>query len=139
MEYGVKADYALVKCETADRYGNLTYHATARNFGPIMCTAASISIVQAKRIVEPTQRLISYNSNRFKKNIFPSPNAPGGTVLVKGSESVTEQSKVMIDFIKRYHKTDYCDWNDMAVLTRFKIQLFDNVYEICLRTPYPRK
>ena len=79
----------------------------------------------AKRIVEPTQRLISYNSNRFKKNIFPSPHAPGGTVLVKGSESVTEQSKVIIDFIKRYHKTDYCDWNDMAVLTRFKIQLFE--------------
>ena len=53
MEYGLKADFALVKCETADRYGNLVYHATARNFGPIMCTAAKVSIVQAKRIVEP--------------------------------------------------------------------------------------
>jgi 3-oxoadipate CoA-transferase alpha subunit len=53
MEYGIKADYALVKAQTADRYGNLLYHATARNFGPIMCTAATVSIVQVKNIVEP--------------------------------------------------------------------------------------
>jgi 3-oxoadipate CoA-transferase alpha subunit len=53
LEYGIKADFSLVKCETADRYGNLLYHATARNFGPIMCTAADVSIVQAKNIVEP--------------------------------------------------------------------------------------
>jgi len=52
LEYGIKADFSLVKCETADRYGNLLYHATARNFGPIMCTAANVSIVQAKKIVE---------------------------------------------------------------------------------------
>ena len=52
MEYGIKADYSLVKCEQADRYGNLTYHATARNFAPIMCTAATTTIVQSKYIVE---------------------------------------------------------------------------------------
>ena len=52
LEYGIKADFSLVKCETADRYGNLLYHATARNFGPIMCTAAKVSIVQAKKIVD---------------------------------------------------------------------------------------
>ena len=55
LENGIKADFALVKCEKADRYGNLVYHATARNFGPIMCTAATVSIVQAKKIVEPGQ------------------------------------------------------------------------------------
>ena len=55
LEYGIKADFSLVKCETADRYGNLLYHATARNFGPIMCTAAAVSIVQAKKIVDPGQ------------------------------------------------------------------------------------
>ena len=53
LEYGIKADFALVKAETTDRYGNLLYHATARNFGPIMCTAANTTIVQAKHIVEP--------------------------------------------------------------------------------------
>ncbi len=51
LEYGIKADFSLVKCEMADRYGNLVYHATARNFNPIMCAAASVSIVQAKKIV----------------------------------------------------------------------------------------
>lgn len=55
LEYGIKADFALVKCEKADRYGNLVYHATARNFNPIMCTAANATIVQAKAIVEAGQ------------------------------------------------------------------------------------
>ena len=55
LEYGIKADFALVKAETADRYGNLLYHATARNFGPIMCTASKVAIVQVKKILEPGQ------------------------------------------------------------------------------------
>ena len=55
LENNLKADFALVKCEKADHYGNLVYHATARNFGPIMCTAATVAIVQAKKIVEPGQ------------------------------------------------------------------------------------
>jgi 3-oxoadipate CoA-transferase alpha subunit len=42
----------LIKCETADRYGNLLYNKTARNFGPIMCMSANSTIVQAKHIVE---------------------------------------------------------------------------------------
>jgi 3-oxoadipate CoA-transferase, alpha subunit len=40
MEHALRADFALVKADKADRYGNLVYHRTARNFGPIMCTAA---------------------------------------------------------------------------------------------------
>ncbi len=52
LEYGIKANFALVKAETADRYGNLLYHATARNFAPIMCTASKVAIVQSKKIVE---------------------------------------------------------------------------------------
>ena len=55
LEYGIKADFSLVKCHVADRYGNLVYHATARNFNPIMCAAASVSIVQAKSIVDAGQ------------------------------------------------------------------------------------
>jgi 3-oxoadipate CoA-transferase alpha subunit len=53
MEPWLKADFALVKCEAADRVGNLTYRKTARNFGPLMCMAAATTIVQARRIVEP--------------------------------------------------------------------------------------
>lgn len=52
LEYAIKADFSLVKCLAADRYGNLTYNKTARNFGPVMCMAAKTTIVQAKRIVE---------------------------------------------------------------------------------------
>ncbi len=52
LEHAINADFALIKCEKADRYGNLTYNKTARNFGPIMCTAAKKTIVQAKNMVE---------------------------------------------------------------------------------------
>lgn len=52
MEYGLKADFALIKCERADRYGNLIYNKTARNFAPIMAMAAKTTIVQAGALVE---------------------------------------------------------------------------------------
>jgi 3-oxoadipate CoA-transferase alpha subunit len=52
LEYGLRADFALVRAERADRYGNLTYHKTARNFGPVMCTAAETTIVQVREMVE---------------------------------------------------------------------------------------
>lgn len=52
LEYGLIADYAIIKCEKADRLGNLTYNKTARNFNPIMATAAKITIVQAHAMVE---------------------------------------------------------------------------------------
>jgi len=51
MEPWLKADYALVKCETADPLGNLTYNKTARNFSPMMCMAAMTTIVQTKSLV----------------------------------------------------------------------------------------
>ncbi|MGB5343902.1 MAG: 3-oxoacid CoA-transferase subunit A [Thermoanaerobaculia bacterium] len=51
MERWLKADFALIKCEVADSLGNLTYNKTARNFSPLMCMAASTTIVQAKRLV----------------------------------------------------------------------------------------
>ena len=53
MEYGLVADYALIKCERADRYGNLVYNKTARNFSAVMATAATTTIVQTRHIVEP--------------------------------------------------------------------------------------
>lgn len=55
LEHALKADFALVKCHAADKYGNLVYNKTARNFGPVMCTAAETTIVQARRIVEVGQ------------------------------------------------------------------------------------
>lgn len=52
-ELWLKADYALVKAKAGDRLGNLTYNKAARNFGPLMCTAAAVAIVQVSQVVEP--------------------------------------------------------------------------------------
>ena len=51
MEYGLTADFALIKCSQADRLGNLVYYKTARNFSPVMAMAAKTTIVQADSIV----------------------------------------------------------------------------------------
>jgi len=52
MEKPIKGDVALVKAERADRWGNLVFHASARNFGPVMASAAAITAAQARAIVE---------------------------------------------------------------------------------------
>ncbi|MEV5952250.1 3-oxoacid CoA-transferase subunit A [Streptomyces sp. NPDC051987] len=53
LEYPIKGDYALIGAHVADTMGNLVYRRTARNFGPVMATAATTTIVQVDRIVEP--------------------------------------------------------------------------------------
>lgn len=52
LERALGADFALVKAAKADRWGNLVYRRTARNFGPIMCTAAATVIAQVGEVVE---------------------------------------------------------------------------------------
>lgn len=51
LEYPLKADFALIKAYQGDRWGNLVYRKAARNFGPIMATAATETIAQVSRIV----------------------------------------------------------------------------------------
>ena len=51
VEHAIHADYALIKAERGDRWGNLVYRKTARNFGPIMASAAKCTIVQVREIV----------------------------------------------------------------------------------------
>ncbi|WP_241991118.1 3-oxoacid CoA-transferase subunit A [Cryobacterium sp. Hh38] len=51
FESPLHADFALIKAHKADRWGNLVYRKTARNFGPIMATAAVTTIVQVGQIV----------------------------------------------------------------------------------------
>lgn len=53
QERWLKADIAIIKAELADRQGNLTYRKAGRNFSPLMAAAARVTIVQARRIVEP--------------------------------------------------------------------------------------
>ncbi|MDF1800573.1 MAG: 3-oxoacid CoA-transferase subunit A [Planctomycetota bacterium] len=52
LERGLTADFALIKSERADRYGNLTFNKTARNFAPAMAMAARTTIVQTKHFVD---------------------------------------------------------------------------------------
>jgi 3-oxoadipate CoA-transferase alpha subunit len=51
LESPLHADFALIKALKADRWGNLVYRKTARNFGPIMATAAKTAVVQVSEVV----------------------------------------------------------------------------------------
>jgi 3-oxoadipate CoA-transferase alpha subunit len=51
LEYPIHADYALIKGHRADRWGNLTYRKTARNFGPIMAMAGKVTVAQVDEVV----------------------------------------------------------------------------------------
>jgi len=52
LEYPIHADFALIKALRGDRWGNLVYRKTARNFGPIMAMAARCTIAQVSEIVD---------------------------------------------------------------------------------------
>lgn len=53
LEHPIRGDVALIKAHIADRMGNLVYRKTARNFGPVMATAATTTIVEVRDVVEP--------------------------------------------------------------------------------------
>jgi 3-oxoadipate CoA-transferase alpha subunit len=52
LEYPIHGDVALIKAHRADRLGNLVYRKTARNFGPVMATAATTVVAQVSEVVE---------------------------------------------------------------------------------------
>src|SRR5437899_3277900 len=52
LEYPLKADFALIKAHRGDRLGNLVYRKAARNFGPIMATAAACTVAQIDHLVD---------------------------------------------------------------------------------------
>jgi 3-oxoadipate CoA-transferase alpha subunit len=51
LEYPIRADFALIRADRGDRWGNLVYRKTGRNFGPIMATAATVTIAQVREVV----------------------------------------------------------------------------------------
>ena len=53
LEFGLRADFTLIKARAADTHGNLIYSKTARNFGPPMATAAAVTVAQVEEVVEP--------------------------------------------------------------------------------------
>ena len=52
LEYPIRGDVALIGAHVADRMGNLVYRKTARNFGPVMATAAATTIAEVSQVVE---------------------------------------------------------------------------------------
>lgn len=55
METALKADFALIHAWKGDRWGNLVFRKTARNFNPVMATAAKVTIAEVEELVEPGQ------------------------------------------------------------------------------------
>jgi 3-oxoacid CoA-transferase A subunit len=53
LEYPIRADFAFVKAYRGDKLGNLVYRRTARNFNPMMATAARTTIAEVEELVEP--------------------------------------------------------------------------------------
>src|SRR5580765_452228 len=52
MEHALKADFALIRAWKGDKWGNLVYRKTARNFSPMMATAAQVTIAEVENLVE---------------------------------------------------------------------------------------
>jgi len=55
LERALTADFALVKAWKGDRFGNLVYRKTTRNFNPMMAAAANVTIAEVEQLVEPGQ------------------------------------------------------------------------------------
>ncbi len=76
MERSLRADFALVKAWKGDRWGNLMYRKTARNFNPMMATAARVTIAEVEELVEvgelPPEHV--HTPSVFVKRIFQGTN-----------------------------------------------------------------
>lgn len=72
MEHALKADFAFVKAWKGDTWGNLMYRKTARNFNPMMATAAKVTIAEVEHLVEPGQLEpdMVHTPSVFVKRIF---------------------------------------------------------------------
>ena len=72
MEHALKADFALVKAWKGDRWGNLVYRKTARNFNPMMATAAKVTIAEVEHLVAPGELEpdMVHTPSVFVKRIF---------------------------------------------------------------------
>jgi len=89
QERWLKADFALIKAELGDAHGNLTYHKAARNFGPLMCSAAGTTIVQVSKVVElgaiDPEHIIT--PGIFVDQVFEFPNPQQEELLIQAGVS----------------------------------------------------
>ncbi len=82
LEYPIHADFALIKADRGDRWGNLVYRKAARNFGPIMAAAARCTIAQVREEV-PLGALdpeTIVTPGIFVQRVVPIPNAAAATL-----------------------------------------------------------
>ena len=72
MEHALQADFAFVKAWKGDKWGNLVYRKTARNFNPMMATAAKVTIAEVEHLVEPGEldADMVHTPSIFVKRIF---------------------------------------------------------------------
>lgn len=81
LEKPLKGDVALIKAELADRWGNLTYRLSARNFAPTMAMAADLTIVQARKLVDlggvPPEQVMTPGIFVDRVVEVPNPMPPG--------------------------------------------------------------
>src|SRR5271167_2371252 len=91
MERALKADFAFIKAWKGDRWGNLVYRKTARNFNPMMATAAKITIAEVEHLVEPGELNpdMVHTPSVFVKRIFQ------GEVFEKRIEKRTVRKAVV--------------------------------------------
>ena len=89
LEYGLKADFSLIKSSKADPYGNLIFNKTARNFAPPMAMAGAITIVQTAEIVAAGELdpEVIVTPGIFVNRVVVVPNPAHESVLV--AEGVT--------------------------------------------------
>jgi 3-oxoacid CoA-transferase subunit A len=75
LETALRADFALVKAWRGDTQGNLVYRRTARNFNPMMATAARITIAEVEELVEPGELDpdLIHTPGIYVKRIFCAP------------------------------------------------------------------
>lgn len=76
LESALTADFAIVKAWKGDRYGNLIYKGTARNFNPVMAMAGKITVVEVEELVEPGELDPNFihTSGVFVQRIFQGKN-----------------------------------------------------------------
>lgn len=81
LEYPIHADLALIQAERGDRWGNLVYRKTARNFGPIMAAAAKVTVATVFEVAElgEIDPEIVVTPGLYVQKVVPIPRRAAGT------------------------------------------------------------
>jgi acyl CoA:acetate/3-ketoacid CoA transferase alpha subunit len=81
LEYALPLDYAFVRATRADTFGNLQFHRSQRNFGPVMATAARVTIAEVDEDILPAGSIdpdMVHTSGIYVKRLVKVPPPPEG-------------------------------------------------------------